>query len=68
MTYLEMEMKELGRSTWNNTHNMTLLIRTHQEILQLEEASMVEEYKHTHTHTYTYTHTYTLHAELNAYW
>ena len=30
MTFLEMEMKELGRSTWNDTHNVTLLIRTPQ--------------------------------------
>ena len=28
MTFLEMEMKELGRNTWKNTHNTRSLIRT----------------------------------------
>ena len=30
MTYLEMEMKELGRSSSNNTHNIPSLIHTPQ--------------------------------------
>ena len=30
MTYLEMEMKELGRSSNNNTHNISSLIHTPQ--------------------------------------
>ena len=47
-------MKELGRGTTYNTHNITSLIRTLKhvsDILQTEEALMVEEYKHTHTHS-----------------
>ena len=49
-------MKELGRSTWNNTHKTRSLIRTPQVCprhrLQTEEAFTVKEYKHTHTHTH----------------
>ena len=45
-------MKELGSSTAYNTHNTTSLIRTLKyvsDILQMEEAFTVEEYKHTRT-------------------
>ena len=50
-------MKELGRSTQNNTYNITSFIRTLKyvsDILQTEEAFTVEEYKNTHTHTHTH--------------
>ena len=46
-------MKELGRGTTYNTHNITSLIRTLKhvsDILQTEEAFTVEEYTQTHTH------------------
>ena len=52
MTFSDTEMKELGRGTTYNTHNITSLIRTLKhvsDILQTEEAFTVEEYKHTHT-------------------
>ena len=56
MTFSDTEMKDLGRGTWNNTHNITLLIRTLKyvsDILQTEDAFTVDEYKHnTHTHTH----------------
>ena len=45
-------MKELGRGTSYNTHNITSLIRTLKhvsDILQMEEAFTVEEYKHTYS-------------------
>ena len=42
-------MKELVRSTWNNTHNISVPVKHVSDILQLEEAFTVEEYKHTHT-------------------
>ena len=51
MTYLEMEMKELSRNTWNDTHHTTsfiLPLENVSDVLQMEEASTVEEYKHTH--------------------
>ena len=62
MTFSDTEMKELGRGTAHNTHNITSLIRTLKhvsDILQTEEVFTVEEYKHTHTHTHTNTHTHT---------
>ena len=34
MTYLEVEIKELGKSTWNDTHNMTSSICTPQVCLR----------------------------------
>lgn len=30
MTYLQMEIKKLGRSIWNDNHNITSMIRTPQ--------------------------------------
>ena len=55
MAFSEMEMRELGRNTWNDTHNITSLIRIPQKsqsvILETEDALTVEEYKHTNTHT-----------------
>ena len=60
MAFSEMEMRELGRNTWNDTHNITSLIRTPQVfsgISQAEEAFAVEEYKHTDTQTHRHTDT-----------
>ena len=54
-------MKELGRGTAYNTHNITSLTRTPQDvsdILQTEEAFTVEEYTHTHTHTHAHDHSF----------
>ena len=34
MTYLEMGMKEFGRSTWNDSDNITSLIRTPEVCLR----------------------------------
>ena len=55
MAFSEMEMRKLDRNTWNDTHNITSLIRTPQVsqsvILETEDALTVEEYKHTNTHT-----------------
>ena len=63
-------MKELGRSTQNDTYTITSFIRTLKyvsDILQTEEAFTVEEYKHTHTNTHTHTHTHTrTHARTHA--
>ena len=55
MTFLETEMKELGKSTSNNTHKTSMS----QTFLQTEGAFTVKEYEHTHTHTHTQTHTHT---------
>ena len=53
MTYSATEIKELGRSTCNDTHNLTSLIRTppYLYILQTEEAFTVEGYKQTNKQT-----------------
>ena len=55
MAFSEMKMRELGRNIWNDTHNITSLIRTPQKsqsvILETEDALTVEECKHTYTHT-----------------
>ena len=51
-------MKELGRSTWNDSHNITSFIHTPtplkyvSDILLTEEAFTMEEYKHTNTHSH----------------
>ena len=58
MTFSDTEMMELGITQSTNIHNTRSLIRTPKyvlDILQTEEASPVEEYKHTHTHTHTHT-------------
>ena len=52
MTFSDTEMKEPGRGTALNTHNLTSLIRTLKhvsDILQTEKAFTVEEYTHTDT-------------------
>ena len=56
MTFSVTEMMELGITQPINIHNTRSLIRTLKyvlHILQTEEASTVEEYKHTHTHTHS---------------
>ena len=53
MTFSDTAMMELGITLSTNIHNTRSLIRTLKyvlDILQTEEAFMVEEYKHTHTH------------------
>ena len=52
MTFSVTEMMELGITKPTNIRNTRSLIRTLKyvlHILQTEEASTVEEYKHTHT-------------------
>ena len=54
MTFSDTEMMELGITQPTNIHDTRSLIGTPKyvlDILQTEEASTVEEYKHTHTHT-----------------
>ena len=60
-------MMELGRKHPTNIHNTRPLIRALKyvlDILQTEEAIMVEEYKQTNTHTHTHTHTHTQKQQL----
>ena len=52
MTFLEMEMKELGISDYNNTHNKRSLIRTLKYV-----PDIVADGKSINTHTHTHTHT-----------
>ena len=59
MTFSDTAMMELGITQSTNIHNTRSLIRTLKyvlDILQMEEAFKVEQYKHTHTHTHTHTH------------
>ena len=64
MTYLEMEMKEFVRSSGNNTHNISSLIRTPQvchrrlPVGRSLHGGRVWIHTHTHTHTHTRTHTH----------
>ena len=56
MTFSDTEMMELGITQPTNIHDTRSLIGTPKYVLhisQTEEASTVEEYKHTHTHTHT---------------
>ena len=53
MTFLEMEMKELGISDYNNTHNKRSLIRTLKYV-----PDIVADGKSINTHTHTHTHTH----------
>ena len=60
MTFLEMEMKELGRSTQNNTHNTRSLIRTPQVSHRhrcRQKKPLQGRSINTHTHIHTHTHT-----------
>ena len=62
MTFSDTTMMELGIMQSTNIHNTRSLISTLKyvlDILQTEEAFMVEESKHTHTHTHTHTHIHT---------
>ena len=54
MTFLEMVMKKLGRSTQHNTHNTRSLIRTLKYVQN--NAAGGRNHRHTHTHTHTHTH------------
>ena len=54
MKEMKDDMKELGRSTQMNIHNIRSLIRTSQVCLghlAVERSLHGEEYKHTRTHT-----------------
>ena len=55
MTFLETEMKELGRGTQHNTHNTRSLIRTLKYVPDIvaDGRRLYSEKikKHTHTHT-----------------
>ena len=52
MRFLEMEMKELDRSTWNDTtqDRWVVPLKYVSDIFQTKEAFTVKEYKHTHTY------------------
>ena len=53
MIFSDTEMMELGIRHTTNIQNIRLLTRTLKyvlDILQMEEAFTVEEYKHTQTH------------------
>ena len=52
MTFSDTEMKELGRGTAYNTHNITSLIRTLQACIR----HLADTHTHTHTHTHTREH------------
>ena len=68
MTLLETEMKELGRSTWNDTqHNIAdpYLSSMSQTSSSRKKLSGWKEHTHTHSHTHTHTHTHT-HKQLFA--
>ena len=55
MTFSDMAMMELGITLSTDIHNTRSLIhalRYVSDILQMEKAFTVEEYKHTHTHTH----------------
>ena len=67
MTFLDTEMKELGRSTQQNIYHTILLISTLKYVKDIvtDRKSLYGErvhthtYKHTHKHTHTHTHTLT---------
>ena len=59
MTFLDTEMKELGRSIQINAHNIRLLIRTpHVCLRHLTDGKSTHTHTHTHTHSHTNTHTH----------
>ena len=65
MTFLETEVKELGRSSWCNTHNTRLLIRTSQAFPRHHcRQKKPLRWKSINTHVHTRTHTHTLHHEM----
>ena len=55
MTFSDTEMKELGRGTAYNTHNITSLIRTPQVCIRhlADGRSLHGRRVYTHTHTHT---------------
>ena len=64
MTFLEMEMKELGRSIWNNTSQRKIVYPYPPYMSQTscrwkKPLRWKSINKHTHTHTHTRTHTLT---------
>ena len=75
MTFSDPEMKELGRGTAYNTHNITSLIRTPQACIRyladgrslyggraytrVPPHTHTDRDTHTHTHTHTRTHRHT---------
>ena len=59
MTFLKIEIKELGRSTWNDTHNITSLISTPQVCIRHLADGTGLHGGRVQTHTHTYTNTYT---------
>ena len=64
MTYLETEMKELGRSSWNDTqHNivdpyLSSMSQTSHSRKKLSRWKSINTHTHAHTHTHTHTHTH----------
>ena len=71
MTFSDTVIKKLGRNTWNDTQNITLLIRIPKLCLRhLADRRRLHgrRYKHTHIHTHIQAHTYTQKArETNIY-
>ena len=60
MTFLEMEMKELGISDYNNTHNKRSLIRTLKYVPDIvADGKSINTHTHTHTHTHAHARTHT---------
>ena len=61
MTFLDTEMKELGRSTQYNTHNTKVFICTLKYVPDIvaDGRSLYGFTIHTHTHAHTHTHTHT---------
>ena len=59
MTFLKIEIKELGRSTWNDTHNITSLISTPQVCIRhLADGTGLHGGRvQTHTHIHKHVHT-----------
>ena len=57
-TFLETETKEVGRSTWYNTHNIRSLIRTPQ-VCPRHRCKRKKPLWNTHKHKHTYTHAHT---------
>ena len=57
MAVLETEMKEIGRTTWNNTRSLIAdpyISSMSQTSLQTKETFRVKEYKYTHARARTH--------------
>ena len=61
MTFSDNKMKEFGRSTWNDTHNITSLICTPRK----KPSRWKSINTHTHTHKHTHTHWSTIFKRSN---